>query len=57
MRVNGNISDLFFNSDGANTENLCSQREAAVEFLHCLHRLGIEVPTVDELLEDYQNRL
>ena len=64
MRVDGNISDLFFNTaheiiydvDG-NFEEYASLEEEAKEFLDCLDRLGVSTPTVEELVEDFNNRV
>lgn len=64
MRVNGNISDLFFNTEhGAiydedgNFEDYACLEEEAKEFLDCLDRLGVATPTIEELIEDFENRL
>lgn len=64
MRVNGNISDLFFNTDhhfraGDKTEagHHDNLPEEAQDFLDCLDRLGVPVPTSQELIADFYNRL
>lgn len=66
-RFDGNISDLFFSVDvercrvmnrgafaGWDEKEL---KEEAKQFLACLSRLGVTVPTVDELIADFYNRL
>lgn len=62
--VDANISDLFFNSDLKDAEardgdgydhDLISDK--ATEFLGHLEALGVDIPTNDELVEDFFNRL
>lgn len=65
MRVDGNISDLFFNtehhaahdSDDGQFLDHDQLEQEATDFLAALERLGVVVPTVDELIEDFHNRL
>jgi hypothetical protein len=67
MRINGDISDLFFNTDHNSAEydsnkrfvgyNHDKLREAAELFLLSLERLGVAVPTVDELTADFYGRI
>ena len=65
MRVDGNISDLFFNTehhaaydsdDGQFLDHDQLEAEAGW-FLRCLEHLGVEVPTIEDLIEDFHNRL
>lgn len=67
MSTVDNISDLFFNTDVSATAQHNADgaftgydhealRAEAQMFLGCLQRLGIEVPTEDELIEDFINR-
>lgn len=67
MTIDGNISDLFFNLDlsattehdlhgnftGYNDEALAAE---AAMFLGYLYRLGVAVPTPEELIEDFMGR-
>ena len=63
--VDGNISDLFFNSEHTTDGdgNHVSLREEARDFLACQwrsrrrDRLGVCTPTVDELIQDFRDRL
>jgi hypothetical protein len=67
--IDGNISDLFFNTDLTGAHEECDDdkdfagydtnklREEARMFLACLDRLGVAVPSVDALLEDFNGRL
>lgn len=68
MAINGNISDLFFNTDvsGAAEHDASGQftgyddaklREEARLFLNCLIRLDVEVPTADDLIADFYARV
>jgi hypothetical protein len=68
MSVDANISDLFFNTDLAVAEvrdergdfvkyDDARMREEARMFLACLARLNVPVPTPDELLTDFFNRV
>lgn len=66
--VEGNISDLFFNTEhhfkpetdargktvGGEHDEL---EQEAKDFLDCLDRLCVPVPTVDELVADFKKRL
>ncbi len=62
-RVNGNISDLFFNTEhhASYDEGQFVEHdhlsEEATDFLGCLHNLGVDCPTVDELIHDFRERL
>lgn len=65
MRVDGNISDLFFNTehhaaydseDGQFLDHDQLEQEAW-DFLTCLQALGVAAPTVAELIEDFHNRI
>lgn len=67
-RVNGNISDLFFNTDhdgatimeqgkfaGFDDSKL---RDDAEMFLGCLDRLGLtDLPSAPELVQDFHGRV
>lgn len=65
-KVNGNISDLFFNTEhhyapppkksgvGGTYPELESE---AKDFLACLGALGVTTPTVEELVADFYARL
>lgn len=66
--VNQNISDLFFNTDlsGAAEHDAHGQftgwevvklQDEAEMFLNCLQRLGVTVPTADELIADFRARV
>jgi hypothetical protein len=64
MKVEGNISDLFFNTEhgvkydeDGNFEEFASLEEEAKDFLDALDRLGVSTPTVAELIEDFHNRI
>lgn len=67
MRIDGSISDLFFNTDFDNCRIMtegkfvgrddAKLREEAESFLGCVERLGIEAPTADELLVDFHARV
>ena len=68
MSVNGNISDLFFNTDLSNANltdkdgqfidfDLSQLRAEAHDLLACLSRLGVAVPTVEELVTDFLERV
>lgn len=67
MKINGNISDLFFNTDlnAAAQHDLRGEftgydhealRAEAAMFLGCLERLGIAVPPIDDLTADFYER-
>lgn len=67
-RIDGNISDLFFNTDlgAARINNGDGQfvgfddavlREEATQFLACLDRLGVPIPAVNDLIDDFHRRL
>lgn len=67
--VDQNISDLFFNTDLSSTHlpNLSNGmfagydeaklQDEALMFLSSLARLGVDVPTSDDLLENFHARL
>ncbi len=64
MRVDGNISDLFFNTEHHVSHDQKGQfadhdelETEAKYFLDCLDRLGVPTPTVDELIADFRERL
>lgn len=68
MQVNGNISDLFFNTDvsaaaqhdlngkftGWDHDKLCAEAQM---FLDCLQRLGVDAPPIDDLIADFHKRV
>lgn len=65
--VDGNISDLFFNTDVSGAANHdkdgmfigwddAKLREEATLFLGCLERLNVAVPAVDDLIADFHAR-
>lgn len=64
-RVNGDISDLFFNTDvsaafSGDTESgydAAKLEQEAMQFLASLGRLGVDVPTVDDLIADFHGRI
>lgn len=68
-RIDTNISDLFFNTDLQDAEtrdpsdgrfagyDVAKLREQAEVFLDCLTRLGIDAPTCDDLIADFNARL
>ena len=66
--VDGNISDLFFNTDlssAAKSDDKgqfvgwdeAAMRQEAETFLGCLARLSVAVPTIDDLLADFHKRV
>lgn len=63
MIVNTHISDLFFNTDHGDAighDDLNRQlilEVTAEEFISSMVELGIECPTVEELVADFINRL
>lgn len=64
MRVDGNISDLFFNTehnaaydDDGDFRDYDQLESEATDFLGALYNLGVSVPKVEELIEDFYNRL
>jgi hypothetical protein len=60
MRVDGNISDLFFNTEHAynlGTGEYHQIETEAQDFLESLDRLGVSVPSVADLIEDFHNRI
>ena len=68
MAVDPSISDLFFNTDLSNANltdkdgqfigfDLPQLRAEAYHFLACLSRLGVAVPTVEELVSDFLERI
>lgn len=67
MAINPHISDLFFNSDVSETKmadingqfmgyNEDELARVATDFLTSLSALGVNAPTLDELLEDFHSR-
>lgn len=67
MKVDGNISDLFFNTDLSDTRIMEKgqfvgydeekmKTEAAL-FLACLDRLGVATPSVEDMISDYFARV
>lgn len=66
-RFSGDISDLWFGHDVENCRVIArgafegwderKLKEEAKLFLAALSRLGVEVPTVEELIADFYNRL
>lgn len=67
MSIDGNISDLFFNTDvsAAAQHDLNGKftgyddsklREEAELFLNCLKRLGVAIPSVDDLTSNFHGR-
>lgn len=68
MSIDGNISDLFFNTEMSVTElhdakgdfagyDEAKLRDEAALFLGCLDRLGVSTPSVDDLLSDFYGRI
>lgn len=68
MRVNTNISDLFFNYDLSDAHredtggDFCGyddgvMLEKAADVIFSLEHLGVEVPTARELVDDFHARL
>ena len=66
MRVDGNISDLFFNTEhhfvppdkNQGMAGMYDQLETEAEhFLACLDRLGVPTPTTEDLIADFYARL
>ncbi len=66
--INGDISDLWFNHDNSaawieGDKGECGEwdetllRVEATWFLASLKRLGVSVPTVDDLIADFYNRI
>lgn len=56
--VNGNISDLFFNTEHRFGDGEYPDLQAEGEdFLACLDRLGVATPTIEELIQDFKDRL
>lgn len=67
-KIDGNISDLFFNLDleaatiktadgefaGFDDDKL---RAEAAWFLNCLDRLGVPIPSADDLIADFHSRV
>jgi hypothetical protein len=69
MSIDQNISDLFFNTDlrgaeltrdsdgvfqGYDDDKL---RDDAQMFLNCLEWLGVAIPSVDDLIADFETRV
>lgn len=68
MTIDQNISDLFFNTDLSGTHlpevegkfagyDEAKLQDEALMFLGSLTRLGIDVPTSDDLIENFYARL
>ena len=59
MRVDGNISDLFFNTvhETDNDGEYNNLEGDAQDFLDCLESLGVSAPTVEELVADFYTRI
>lgn len=68
MRVDANISDLFFNTDLSQTKLKDDRghftgydedklKEEAQLFLSALDRLGVATPSVEDLIADYYGRI
>lgn len=68
MKINGNISDLFFNTDLEDTKKKDAHgnfngfdeeklNEEASSFLASLQWLGVEVPSCEDLIADFYARL
>ena len=70
MSIDGNISDLFFNTDLSAAHLTAKEnggefagwdhdklQEEAKSFLGCLERLGVPVPSVDDLTADFYSRV
>ena len=68
MRVDANISDLFFNTDISDARQTDSKGHftgfdgeallgLAEDTLGCLSRLGVAVPTPQELVADFHKRI
>lgn len=66
--INQNISDLFFNTDVSSCKLTDSKGQftefdptklgdEGVQFLNCLERLGVTVPSLQELLDDFYKRV
>lgn len=67
-RINGDISDLFFNTDLDTARTYDDKKQfagfdekklydEAMAFLGCLTRLGVDTPTADDLIADLYRRL
>lgn len=67
IRIDTNISDLFFNTDLSDTRVMENgqfarydegkMRTEAELFLGCLERLGVPVPSPEDLVADYYARV
>lgn len=68
MHIDTNISDLFFNTDISRAKIYDHKghfmgykedvlKEEATDFLNTLDRLGVNVPTPDQLVQDFYNRI
>lgn len=66
--VDQNISDLFFNTDLSECGDhdargqftgwdVAKLQDAAEMFLNCLQRLGVPVPSANELIADFRARV
>jgi len=57
-RVDGNISDLFFNTEHVFGDGEYPElKQEAEDFLDCLDRLGVSIPTTGDLITDFMDRL
>lgn len=63
-RVNTYVSDLFFNTDhhsSLDSKGVFFEHDELAEeakaFLFCMAGLGVDIPSVDDLVEDFRNRL
>ncbi len=57
-RVDGNISDLFFNTEHVFGDGDYPElQQEAQDFLDCLDRLGVATPNAGDLIADFMNRL
>lgn len=60
MRVNGDISDIFFNMDHGRDEDTGERPNLADNaqlLTKGLERLGVSAPTVGDLIQDFYNRI
>jgi hypothetical protein len=59
MRVDCNISDIFFNLEHETDEtgDHTELDSEATWFLEALDRLGVDTPSVEELISDFYDRI